>query len=52
MNIKLVQMHQELVIEGRILDLGDQFLRLEVEALSNGETYSKAMLLIQYYKEK
>ena len=52
MNIKLVQMHQELVIEGHILDLGDQFLRLEIEALSNGETYSKAMLLIQYYKEK
>ncbi|TVT29694.1 CBS domain-containing protein [Salinicoccus cyprini] len=52
MNIKLVQLYQELVIEGDILDLGDQFLRLEVEARSDDGIYMKATLLIQYYKEK
>ncbi|WP_411841983.1 DRTGG domain-containing protein [Salinicoccus sp. HZC-1] len=49
MNVKLVQLNQEIVLEGNIIDLGDQFLRLEVETKTDGEIFSKAMLMIQHY---
>lgn len=52
MNVKLVQLNQDIVLEGNVIDLGDQFLRLETVTTSNGETFSKAMLMIQYYRER
>lgn len=52
MNIKLVQLNQDIVLEGNVIDLGDQFLRLETVTTSNGEIFSKAMLMIQYYRER
>ncbi|MHC0552214.1 DRTGG domain-containing protein [Salinicoccus sp. CNSTN-B1] len=52
MNMKLMQLNQELVIEGEVLDAGEQFLRMEVIARANGEIHMKAVLLIQHYKEK
>lgn len=50
-NVKLVQLNQEIVLEGNIIDLGDQFLRLEVETYSEGNVLSKAMLMIQHYSD-
>ncbi|KKK35743.1 hypothetical protein WN59_02695 [Salinicoccus sediminis] len=50
-NVKLVQLNQEIVLEGNIIDLGDQFLRLEVETSSEGNVLSKAMLMIQHYSD-
>ncbi|GAA3724260.1 CBS domain-containing protein [Salinicoccus jeotgali] len=52
MNMKLMQLNQELVIEGEVLDAGEQFLRMEVITRANGEIHMKAVLLIQHYKEK
>lgn len=51
MNVKLVQLNQEIVLEGNIIDLGDQFLRLEVETSTDGGILSKAMLMIQHYSD-
>ncbi len=51
MNVKLVQLNQEIILEGNIIDLGDQFLRLEVETSTDGEIFSKAMLMIQHYSD-
>lgn len=51
MNVKLVQLNQEIVLEGNILDLGDQFLRLEVETSAEDEILSKGLLMIQHYSD-
>lgn len=51
MNLKLVQLGQEIILEGKVIDMGDQFIRLEIEVTSDNTSYSKVMMLIQYYKK-
>lgn len=49
-NLKLIQLNQELELEGNVIDIGDQFIRLEVIAKSNDIIHSKVSMLVQYYK--
>lgn len=51
MNLKLIQLNQELILEGQVIDIGDQFIRLEVVTASDEVVYSKVSMLVQYYKK-
>lgn len=51
MNLKLVQLNQELVLEGHIIDIGDQFIRMEVITTSEELVYSKVSMMVQYYRK-
>lgn len=50
--MKIVQLHQQITLIGEIMDMGHQFLRLEVATVSDGVVYSKALLQVQIYEHK
>lgn len=50
--MKIVQLHQQITLNGEIMDMGHQFLRLEVATVSDGVVYSKALLQVQIYEHK
>lgn len=49
--MKVIQLQQEITLSGKVIDMGHQFLRLEVETESSGVVYSKAMLQVQIYEQ-
>lgn len=52
MNFKIVQLYQEIELQGVIIDKGEQFIRLEIVLSVNGTAYSKATFMIQHFNEK
>ena len=49
--MKVIQLQQEITLSGVVIDIGHQFLRLEVEAESHNVIYSKALLQVQIYEQ-
>ncbi|SOC39201.1 predicted transcriptional regulator [Salinicoccus kekensis] len=49
-NLKLVQINQAIQLNGEILDIGDQYIKMEVKTMSDGVLYSKVGLMVQYFK--
>ena len=52
MNFKIVQLYQEIELQGVIIDKGEQFIRLEIVLSVHGTAYSKATFMIQHFNEK
>ena len=52
MNFKIVQLYQEIELQGVIIDKGEQFIRLEIVLSVHGMAYSKATFMIQHFNEK
>lgn len=50
--MKVVQVYQDIELTGDIIDIGHQFLRLEVLTKSNQMIFSKALLQVQIYENK
>lgn len=50
--MKVVQLYQEIQLTGEILDIGHQFLRLEVVTSNERTIFSKALLQVQIYEHK
>lgn len=49
-NLKLVQINQHIQLKGEILDLGGQYIKLEVKTITDGVVYNKVGIMVQYFK--
>ncbi len=49
-HLRLVQINQNIQLKGEILDIGDQYIKMEIKTMTDGVLYSKVGLMVQYFK--